>query len=69
MTPRRINRNISEFYFDDVDSAIKVRNDRKGDLYLRVCLDNDNDDFILRKEDKPDFVKWLKSIIKELEKE
>jgi hypothetical protein len=59
---------MTEFYFDDVDSAIKIRNDRKGKLLIRVALDNDDDDFIVKKEDKPAFVKFLKEVIKELEK-
>lgn len=69
MTPRRINRNVSEQYFDNEDSSFKVRNDRKGNLFLRIANDEELADMILVKEDKPEFIKFLKSVIKELEKE
>jgi hypothetical protein len=65
---RRINKSTVETYFDAADSAIKIRNYRNGETLIRVSLEDDNDDFIVENERKPEFVKWLKEVIKELEK-
>lgn len=60
---------MPNLFYDQQYASIRITNERKGKTVVSIVDDKNREYFEIEKEDKPEFVEFLKKLIKELEKE
>jgi hypothetical protein len=59
---------MPDLFYDQEFASIRITNERKGKIFISIVDDKNREYFEIEKEDKPEFVDFLKRLIKEIEK-